>query len=254
MITNAGAQMAVWPNWRVTIRSEGGSYAATRNPVEDRTAMPTLRLKRRDLLAGATAAALAQPLTRLASSGSPLLVTPGQTEGPFYPVSFPTDMDADLVRVNGRATQAVGKVTHVSGRILGRLGEPVRGAMVEIWQCDAHGIYNHPGDSGHRRHDAGFQGYGRVAVDANGRYAFRTIRPVAYPGRTPHIHFKVHAPGTGRLTTQMYIAGERGNAGDGPLNGVRDRRARESLIVTLVGADDIEPGALKGTFDIVLGI
>ena len=81
--------------------------------------------------------------------------------------------------------------------------------MVEIWQCDANGIYNHPGDSGQRRRDAAFQGYGRTKVDAGGRYAFRTIRPVAYPGRTPHIHFKVHAPGVGRLTTQMYVAGER---------------------------------------------
>ena len=88
-------------------------------------------------------------------------------------------------------------------------GQPSRGAMVEIWQCDAHGIYNHPGDSGQRRRDAAFQGYGRTKVDDGGRYAFRTIRPVAYPGRTPHIHFKVHAPGVGMLTTQMYVAGER---------------------------------------------
>ena len=110
-------------------------------------------------------------------------------------------------------------------------GETVRGAMVEIWQCDARGIYNHPGDSGQRRRDAAFQGYGRVEVDAGGRYAFRTIRPVAYPGRTPHIHFKVHAPGVGRLTTQMYVAGERQNAADGVLNGIRDRKARESVIV-----------------------
>ena len=91
-------------------------------------------------------------------------------------------------------------------------------------------------------------------VDAAGRYAFRTIRPVAYPGRTPHIHFKVHAPGIGRLTTQMYVAGERQNASDGLLNGIRDRKARDTLIVALAEAGDLEAGALKGTFDIVLAV
>ena len=55
----------------------------------------------------------------------------------------------------------------------------------------ASGIYNHPGDDGQKRRDAAFQGYGRTTVDGEGRYAFRTIRPVAYPGRTPHIHFAV---------------------------------------------------------------
>jgi protocatechuate 3,4-dioxygenase beta subunit len=181
-----------------------------------------------------------------------LTVTPGQTEGPFYPVSFPADMDADLVRVKGQAAQAVGVVTHISGRVLNKQGEAMRGAQVEIWQCDANGIYNHPQQSGLTRRDQAFQGYGRTQAATDGRYAFRTIRPVAYPGRTPHIHVKVHAPGIGRLTTQMYIAGEPQNARDGVLNGIRDRRARESLIVGLETADDVEPKALKGTFDIVL--
>jgi protocatechuate 3,4-dioxygenase, beta subunit len=211
--------------------------------------MPAVRFKRREFLAG-TVAAIAVP--QLVLANSPLVVTPGQTEGPFYPVTLPADADADLVRVTGQAAQAAGKVTHVSGRVLDRRGEVVRGAMVEIWQCDARGIYNHPEDSGVRRRDVAFQGYGRTQVDSTGRYAFRTIRPVAYPGRTPHIHFKVHAPGLGRLTTQMYVAGERQNATDGLLNAIRDRKARESLMVTLAAADDIEPGTLKGTFDIVL--
>ncbi len=187
-------------------------------------------------------------------ASAPLVVTPGQTEGPFYPTTFPADMDADLVRVAGQKAQAIGRVTHISGRVLNRRGETVRGAMVEIWQCDANGIYNHPGDSGRGRRDAAFQGYGRTQVDAGGRYAFRTIRPVAYPGRTPHIHFKVHAPGVGRLTTQLYIAGEPRNAGDGVLNAIRDRKARESVIVRLEDADTVEPGALAGTFDIVLNV
>ena len=185
---------------------------------------------------------------------SPLIVTPGQTEGPFYPEAFPTDMDADLVRVKGQQAQAMGQITHVAGRILTKRGDVVRGAMVEIWQCDANGIYNHPRQPGLQRRDAAFQGYGRTEVTAEGRYAFRTIRPVAYPGRTPHIHFKVSVPGTGRLTTQLYVAGERQNATDGVLNGIRDPRARESVIVKLESAGEFERGALKGTFDIVLDV
>jgi protocatechuate 3,4-dioxygenase beta subunit len=216
--------------------------------------MPAEYLERRNLLIGAACAFAAQPLAPLAFAASPLIVTPGQTEGPFYPVRLPADMDADLVRVQGQAAQAVGQVTHISGRILDKRGEIVRGAMVEIWQCDAHGIYNHPGDSGQTRHDKAFQGYGRVQVDAGGRYAFRTIRPVAYPGRTPHIHFKVHAPGVGRLTTQMYVAGERQNATDGVLNAIRDRKARDSLIVSLAEAGDLGAGTLRGTFEIVLAV
>lgn len=216
--------------------------------------MSTVTLRRREMLFGATAAIVAPSLASLASASSHLIVTPGQTEGPFYPVSFPADMDADLVRVKGQQAQAAGQVTHVAGRILNKRGEPVRGAMVEIWQCDARGIYNHPQQPGLQRRDVAFQGYGRTEVAADGRYSFRTIRPVSYPGRTPHIHFKIHAPGAGRLTTQMYVAGEPQNATDGVLNRIRNIRARESLIVGLEAASDIEPNALKSTFDIVLDL
>jgi protocatechuate 3,4-dioxygenase beta subunit len=215
--------------------------------------MPQPTFPRRTVLAGIGAAMVSASLPAH-GAGTSLVVTPGQTEGPFYPVTFPADMDADLVRVTGQAAQAVGRVTHISGRILNRRGEIVPGAVVEIWQCDANGIYNHPGDSGRARRDTAFQGYGRTQVDAGGRYAFRTIRPVAYPGRTPHIHFKVHAPGIGRLTTQLYVAGEPRNAGDGVLNAIRDRRARDSVIVRLEDAETVEPGALAGTFDIVLNV
>jgi protocatechuate 3,4-dioxygenase beta subunit len=158
------------------------------------------------------------------------------------------------VRVQGQQAQALGQIAHISGRVLNKRGEVVRGAQVEIWQCDANGIYNHPRQPGLQRRDTAFQGYGRTEVAGDGRYAFRTIRPVAYPGRTQHIHFKVHAPGAGRLTTQLYIAGERQNATDGVLRGIRDAKARESVIVRLDPANDIEAGSLKGMFDIVLDL
>jgi protocatechuate 3,4-dioxygenase, beta subunit len=216
--------------------------------------MSIVTLRRRELLIGATAAVVAPTLVPLAAASSALIVTPGQTEGPFYPVSFPADMDADLVRVQGQQAQALGQITHIAGRVLDRRGEVVGGAQIEIWQCDAKGIYNHPRQPGLQRRDSAFQGYGRTEVAADGRYAFRTIRPIAYPGRTPHIHFKVHAPGAGRLTTQMYVAGEAQNATDGVLRGIRDAKARESVIVRLEPAGDIEAGSLKGIFDIVLDL
>ncbi|MBK4722052.1 hypothetical protein JJL56_24670 [Azospirillum sp. YIM DDC1] len=181
-----------------------------------------------------------------------LVPTPGQTEGPFYPVSFPDDADNDLVQVQGAAARALGTVAHIEGRVLDRGGRPIPGAVVEIWQCDAQGRYRHPRAPGHDRFDGGFQGYGRTAVDAGGVYRFRTIKPVPYPGRTPHIHYGVIVPGAGRFVTQMYVEGEPRNERDGLLASIRDPQARRSVIIPLRAMGDGEPGAVRGTFDIVL--
>ena len=142
---------------------------------------------RRALIAGA--GALLLPLRPTLAAG--LVATPAQTEGPFYPTSFPADMDNDLVQVRGQAARAMGTVLHLEGRVLDPNGRPVEGALVEIWQCDAQGLYDHPRQPGRERRDQAFQGYGRMIAGADGRYNFRTLRPVAYPGRTPHLHFKV---------------------------------------------------------------
>src|SRR3984893_8238909 len=165
---------------------------------------------RRALIAAPTASLL--PLRSSLAAG--LVATPQQTEGPFYPTSFPADMDNDLVQVRGQAAQAMGTVLHLEGRVLDLNGRPVEGALVEIWQCDAQGIYDHPGQPGRERRDRAFKGYGRMMA-ADGRYSFRTLKPVAYPGRTPHIHVKVATAGGGLLTSQFYIAGEPGNERDG---------------------------------------
>ncbi len=203
---------------------------------------------RRALIAGGLSALA----TGARAQERPLVLTPGQTEGPFYPVAFPRDTDNDLVRVSGRAAQAMGQVTHLTGRILDRRRQPIRGAAVEIWQCDGRGVYRHPRAPDQALFDDAFQGYGRTEVDAGGAYAFRTIRPVPYPGRTPHIHVAVRVPHRGlRFVTQMYVAGEPLNARDGLLQSVRDRAARESLVVPLI-ASSREAGSLQGTFDIVI--
>lgn len=133
------------------------------------------------------------------------------------------------------------------------MGAPIPDAAIEIWQCDATGIYRHPRDMHWlRKRDGGFQGRGRARSAADGAYAFRTIKPVAYPGRTPHIHFAITAPGRSPLITQMYVAGEPQNARDGVLNAISDRRQRDSVIVRLQPGDGIEASALAGSFDIVL--
>jgi len=138
--------------------------------------------------------------------------TPAQTEGPFYPVALPEDADADLLR-NGRLTYAQGQPAWVDGVVTDLQGKPVAGAQVEIWQCDHAGRYHHPGDGG--RADASFQGFGRVTVGSDGRYRFRTIKPVPYSGRTPHIHMKVKLARRELLTTQLYVEGDPNNERDG---------------------------------------
>ena len=88
------------------------------------------------------------------------------------------------------------------------------GAVVEIWQCDAKGIYLHPGDGRGALRDAGFQGFGHALADRAGRFRFRTIVPVPYPGRTPHIHVKLLDGRRDLLTTQLYRAGHPQNEAD----------------------------------------
>ena len=181
------------------------------------------------------------------------VATPSSTAGPFYPVKVPDDVDNDLVVVRGAQTKPQGTVTHITGRVLGIDGRPLANAKVEIWQCDAHGIYLHPGSQGSRPRDSAFQGFGRTMTAADGTYSFRTIRPVPYSGRTPHIHFGV-AAGKTELITQMYVAGEPLNARDFLYSSIRDTRQREAVTVRLESANGIENGALAGKFDLVLKV
>ena len=206
---------------------------------------------RRRILAGIAGLAGIGSALRPSSLAAALLPTPAQTTGPFYPLTLPIDSDNDLIRVAGHAKSAGGIVTHVGGRVLDLNGQPIRGARVEIWQCDANGRYHHPGDGNPAPEDDNFQGYGQTATAADGGYRFRTIRPVPYPGRTAHIHFKISGQGLDGLVTQMYVAGEPRNASDGILNNI-DVTARERVIVSLVPAPEIEDKALKASFDIVL--
>lgn len=182
-----------------------------------------------------------------------LTLTPRQTEGPFYPDHLPLDTDNDLLILNESITPAVGEITYLSGRILGPDGTAIRGATIEIWQCDAGGAYLHSRTGNVGKRDKNFQGYGRFLTAGSGEYLFRTIKPVPYPGRTPHIHAKVRINGRELLTTQVYIKGHDGNAKDGIYKNIRDEKARESVTVDFAALSGAPSGVLAAKWDIILG-
>ncbi len=184
-----------------------------------------------------------------------LTLTPPQTEGPFYPDRLPLDTDNDLVVVNDSTTPAVGEVTWLGGRLLTRDGAPIRNATIEIWQCDNAGTYLHSRTGGdHSRRDAHFQGFGRFVTGATGEYVFRTIKPVPYPGRTPHIHLAVKIRGRKELVTQGYVKGHPGNERDGIWRGIRDPRQRDAVTLDFAPLPGSRAGELAARWDLVLGV
>ena len=202
------------------------------------------RSQRRRIVTGLAAALAAPVFIRNALAQETRRPTPAQTDGPFYPITLPADSDFDLL-AQGSLHYTQGRAAWIDGVVTDTAGRPVRGAVVEIWQCDQQGHYHHPGDGG--RADAAFQGFGRVSVGTAGEYRFRTIRPAPYPGRTPHIHVKVRLAQRELLTTQLYVAGDPGNERDVIW---RHLSATDQAAVTA----PFEPAAdgLRARFDIVV--
>jgi protocatechuate 3,4-dioxygenase beta subunit len=199
------------------------------------------------------------------SFGAALLTVPGlfadelvrthpQTEGPFYPDKLPLDTDNDLLVINDTTTPALGEVTWLNGRVLDARGEPIRNALVEIWQCDHNGAYLHSGTSNREKRDTHFQGFGRFLTGSSGEYLFRTIKPVPYPGRCPHIHFAIKMKGRKELVTQCYIEGHPGNEKDGIYRNIKDEKARKSITVPFAALPNSRIGELAAHFDIVMGL
>jgi protocatechuate 3,4-dioxygenase beta subunit len=190
-----------------------------------------------------TPGAFAEELTR----------TPRQTEGPFYPVNLPLDTDNDLIIVNDQLTPAVGEITHLSGCVRDLSGRPLRNIGVEIWQCDHNGAYLHEASSNRDRRDENFQGFGRFLTASSGEYYFRTIKPVPYPGRTPHIHFAIKRNGRKIFSTQCYVKGHPGNPRDGVWSRIAAGAAREAVTIDFAPLAASTTGELAARFDIVLG-
>ena len=218
-----------------TSRTAGGPRHADRFSWRRRRALSAL-------VAGTVGSAL--PALANAQTRPALSPTPPDAEGPFYPRTLPADRDGDLTHVAGRSGVAQGTLLYLAGTVRRTDGALLPGATVELWQCDALGVYHHVGATEPR--DENFQGYGAVVTDAGGRYAFRTIRPVAYPGRPPHLHFKLTPTGGPGLTTQLYVKG------DGGPTSMFVGRDRDRLSITLASAQGREPGALAAQFDFVL--
>lgn len=206
---------------------------------------------RRHFLGGTFGLALASMFYDVKGAfAAELARTPRLTEGPFYPPKLPLDKDNDLIVLGDSLTPAVGEITHLSGKVLSTAGEPVKGAVVEIWQCDAKRHYIAQGKGG----DPNFQGFGQFETDSKGQYRFRTIKPVAYPGRpAAHIHFKVKKDGRELLTTQCMIRGFAGNERDGVYRSAGDDAHRELILVDFVPMKESKIGELSARFDIVLG-
>ena len=173
-------------------------------------------LQRRHFLAGTTGTLLA-PLAVAQRTPAALRVSPSQTLGPFYPRNAnerPAETDADLLRLDGDRVLTKGVPIFLTGRVLDRRGQPLSNAAVEIWQCDANAVYHHPAGGAEAERDPNFQGYGAARTDSAGAFHFRTIKPIAYPGRTPHIHVRVQASGASPFATQLYLADDPGNRRD----------------------------------------
>ncbi len=208
----------------------------------------TPNLKRRRLLQTGA-------LGLMASTGvlaSSLVPTPRQPKGPFYPETLPLDDDADLTWFGDRKTRAKGEVTELQGHILDLNGKPVRNTRIEIWQCDANGRYRHSRDRGGDKVDPNFQGHGHTVSDALGRYRFKTIKPVSYPGRTPHIHVAVFPDGHRPVITQLYIAGEPRNDDDFLYRYIAAEKRH--LVEAEFVAQTASSSVWSAEFDLIVGI
>ncbi|MEM9494350.1 MAG: protocatechuate 3,4-dioxygenase [Myxococcota bacterium] len=180
--------------------------------------------------------------------------TPRQAKGPYYPDRLPLDTDNDLIVISDSLTPAVGQILHLDGTVRDRRGNPLRNAVVEIWQCDSRGYYIHSDDRRPGKSDDNFQGYGRFETDSAGAYRFRTIRPVPYGrgGRPPHIHFQITAKGHKRLVTQMYAPRDPNNPRDPVLRAASRSATRRRLTPAMRPVPESTIGELQTTFDLVL--
>lgn len=166
-----------------------------------------MNINRRFLIRSAVATGISSLLPKLAN-GHDRLLTPAQTKGPFYPIpeiEKQAYFDFDLTRKGPDSPQANGRLIAIKGSVIGHDENPLGHSIVEVWQACETGRYNHPSDTNDRPLDPNFQYWGRVHTGESGEFRFKTILPGKYPGRTPHIHFRILSPGRKELITQLYF-------------------------------------------------
>lgn len=210
-------------------------------------------MKRRDALR--TLAAGTALFTTPGLFAEELLKTAQVGEGPFYPDKLPLDTDNDLLVLNDSLTPAVGKISHLSGKVMNSNGNPIRNAFVEIWQVDNRGCYLHKDSGNKTQQDKNFQGYGRFLTGVRGDYYFRTIQPVPYSGRTAHIHVGVSIGGRRVFTSQILVkAHKKANEQDGLFKQIRDPKLRDTILCDFKPLKGSKIGELVGNFNIVMGV
>ena len=209
------------------------------------------------MLIGTTGALIGSAALGRAIEASCLL-TPPQTEGPFYPVHDQLDKDYDLTMMRGRTGRAKGQVIFIRGQVLDAQCRPIEGAMVEIWQANAGGRYNHPEDRTNPAPlDPDFQGWGKAVTDREGRYLFKTIVPGSYPAgfmwtRPSHVHYTVHRRNYYPLTTQMYFAGDKYLERDRIFRDIPQSERKRVVVELEPPGSEFEPGSRVCRFDMIL--
>jgi len=167
----------------------------------------------------------AQELAPTPACGDEGAVTLRQGEGPFFKPRSPERTDLREQGLTGRPVE-------LSGLVLTRRCRPLAGAVVDLWHADDKGAYD----------TAGFRYRGHLVTGSDGAFRFKTIQPAVYTGRTRHYHFKVQAPGSRLLTTQLYFPNEPENR--------RDQMFRRELLMRVADAGD----GLAARFDFVLDV
>ena len=196
-----------------------------------------------------------------------LTISPTVTQGPYYPLAnnIPLDKDNDLVQVNDNLTIAAGVVTYVTGRVLDSSGNPIRGALVELWHADREGDYLYSTSATRNAAcDPNFAGFGQFLTGASGAFKFRTIKAGLYNGRTRHYHWGVTIPGQlTRITTQtgwnevaLDLNGNRWttqNSNDNVFSTVSDATQRASMLPDFTPVPGTTTGEEQTNWDYVVG-
>jgi protocatechuate 3,4-dioxygenase, beta subunit len=200
--------------------------------------------------------------TELRAPKRPLVILPhtlSERTGPVYGHESIGELDHDLTRQH--AGEPLGERIIVTGCVTDSAGQPVRSALIEIWQANAAGRYLHEIDQHPAPLDPNFTGAGRCLTDQDGRYRFVTVKPGAYPWRNhpnawrpAHIHLSLFGRAfTNRLVTQMYFPGDPLFEFDPIFQSVRDRKARARLVCGFDLETTVPEWALAYRFDVVLG-
>jgi protocatechuate 3,4-dioxygenase beta subunit len=194
-----------------------------------------------------------------------LTLSPMVTQGPYYPLAsnIPLDKDNDLVQSGDNLSIASGIITYVGGRVLDSSGNPVRGALVELWHADNGGNYIYSANSTRNSAaDANFQGFGQFLTGSDGRFLFRTVKAGLYVGRTRHYHWGVTLPGRlVRSTTQTFwnetayasngSAWSTQNSNDNVYSTITDAAQRASVLLDYTAVSGTTTGEVQATWDFV---